>query len=281
MTYNEIIMSLEIGIIFGIVAMGVYITFRIIDFPDLTCDGSFVLGAVCGGMIIKAGYNPYLALIIALMSGLLAGFITGILNSYLKINTLLSGILVAFMLYSINLRIMGNIPNIALFGFSNIFTENNLLICTSIFLLMFIVAGYLLNSDFGLAIRSIGQNKRLAKNYGVNTAQITIISLMIANSLISLGGGIFSQYQGFVDIGSGTGTIIVSLASVIIGEHIWPAKSIWLKLFSCLIGSIIYRLFISFALHSDYLGINSSDLNLVTGILIIAVMLIPRRKKGC
>jgi len=281
MTLNEIIISLEIGIIFGIIAMGIYISFRIIDFPDLTCDGSFVLGAVCSSMIIRAGYSAYLALVIALVSGLLAGFATGVLNAYFKINALLAGILVAFMLYSINLRIMGNIPNITLFGFSNIFSESNLLILASIFVVVFFLVGYLLNSDFGLAIRSIGQNIRLAKNYGINTAKITIIGLMISNSLIALGGGIFSQYQGFVDIGSGLGTIIVSLASVIIGEHILPSKSIWLKLASCLIGSIIYRLFISFALHSDYLGINSSDLNLVTGILIITVMLIPRRKLTC
>ena len=278
---NEIITSLEIGIIYGIIAMGIYVSFRIIDFPDLTCDGSFVLGAACSGMLIKSGYNAYLGLIFALIAGLFAGFVTGVLKSYLKISALLSGILVAFMLYSINLRIMADMPNIPLMGASNIFIENNLLILVIIFLLVFALVGYLFSTDFGLGIIAIGQNTRLAKNYGINVKKITILTIMLSNALIALGGAVFSQYQGFVDIGSGVGTIIVAFTSVIIGEHILPYKSIWIKLISCLLGSVIYRLFINFALHSDYLGIKTSDLNLITGLLIIIIMALPKKGKIC
>jgi putative ABC transport system permease protein len=274
---NEIMMSLEIGLIYGIIAIGVYLTFRVINFPDLTCDGSFVLGSAASSMLIKAGYNPFFSLFIALVSGGIAGIFTGILNSYCKVVNVLSGILVAFILYSINLRVMNGTPNITLIGVNTIFTDINPLLILSIICL--IICGLwncLLISDFGLAIRIIGHNKRLAQNGGVNVKIVTIIALALSNGFIALGGAIVSQHQGFADVGSGVGTIIIGLTSVMIGERILPYKSLLIQLISCLIGSILYRILISFALHSEVLGLETQDLNLLTGVMVIVIMMLPK-----
>jgi putative ABC transport system permease protein len=277
-TLNELMMSLEIGLIYGVVAIGIYITFRIIDFPDLTCDGSFALGAAASGMIIKAGYNPFFALFAAIIAGGLAGSITGLLNTRLKIINLLSGILTAFMLYSINLKVMNGAPNISLLGYDTIFSHTNLLVMLLLICVVIAMAlGYLLSTDFGLAFRVIGQNKRLALNGGVSVNFMTLVGLILSNGLIALGGALFSQHQGFADVGSGVGTIIIALASVMIGERILGSRSIWFGILGCMLGSILYRIFISFALHSEVLGLETQDLNLITGLMVIGVMVLPKR----
>ncbi len=279
MSLAEVVLSLEMGMIYGIVAIGIYFTFRIIDFPDLTCDGSFILGACVSGVMIKAGYDPFLSLLLALLSGAIAGILTGVLNTRFKVTNLLSGILVAFMLYSINLKIMGGSPNITLMEDVTIFTDFDPLLVLGLTCLSVCgLCGYILSTDFGLALRSIGQNKRLALNGGVNVDRMITLGLAFGNALIAFGGGLLSQHQGFVDVGSGVGTIIIGLASVMIGEKIFPFRSPWWGVFSCVAGSVVYRLFISFALHSDILGLESQDLNLITGLLVIGVMVLPRRR---
>lgn len=280
MTLNESLMSLEIGLIYGIVAIGIYLTFRIIDFPDLTCDGSFVLGAASSGILIKAGYNPWLSLLGAFLSGGVAGLATGALHTRLKITDLLSGILVAFMLYSINLHIMKGIPNITLFNEETIFTKG--LSIPILLLVCFIVLStitYLLYTDFGLALRSIGQNKRLAQNKGISISVVTIFCLSLSNGLIALGGALFSQHQGFSDIGSGIGTVIIGLASLMVGERLFPKKALWIQLLGCMVGSILYRFLIALALHSDRLGLETQDLNLLTGLMVVGIMIMPRKRK--
>jgi len=273
---NELIMSTEIGLIYGLVALGIFMTFRIIDFPDLTCDGSIVLGAATSSTLLLKGFSPLTALVIAFMAGTMAGGFTGFLNLKLKITNILSGILTAFMLYSINLKIMGGIPNITF-----ITTCPTL---TSLLLITFIIAailGYILNTDFGLAIRSIGQNQRLGALMGVNITAFTLVGLMLSNGLIALGGALFSQYQGFADINSGLGTLIMGLASIIIGERLLPFRSLWIKVFACIAGSIIYRILINIALHSDAIGLQTQDLNLITGALVIGIMLISKQRASC
>ena len=278
MSLNEIIMSLEIGLIYGIIAIGIYITFRLIDFPDLTCDGSFVVGAASSSMLIKLGYNPWLTLLIAMLAGACAGSACGVLNTRCKVTALLAGILVAFMLYSINLRIMHGVPNITLLGVNTIFTNALVLPrLTLIALLVVIILGYLFLTDYGLALRSIGENKRLALNGGVNVNKLTIIGLAISNSLIALGGALSSQHQGFADVGSGVGTVIIGLASVMLGEKLLPYRSIIVQLCSCLLGSVLYRLLISLALHSEVFGLATQDLNLLTGLMIVIIMITPKR----
>lgn len=281
MTLNELIMSLEMGLIYGVVALGIYLTFRVIDFPDLTCDGSFVLGAAVSSILIKSGMSPCLSLIAALMAGGAAGMFTAIVHITFKVTQLLSGILVGFMLYSINLRVMGGIPNISLINNDTLFGEHPVIVLCAVGFGLCAVVTYLLMTDFGLSLRSIGQNKRLAYNAGVNVSLITLIGLALSNAMIALGGALFSQHQGFADVGSGIGTVIVGLASVMIGEKLLPYRSILFNVLSCFIGSVVYRLFMGFALHSDALGLTTSDLNVITGLMVIAVMSTPRRSVSC
>ncbi len=271
MTLNEIMMSLEIGLIYGIVALGIYLTFRVSDFSDLTCDGSFVLGAATSSILIKIGINPWLSLLAALCAGGIAGMVTAILYVKFRVTHLLAGILVGFMLYSINLRVMGGIPNMSLMNSTTIFVYHPVV---QLFMMSVAVCGivaYVLMTDFGLSLRSIGQNKRLAQNSGVNVSFMTAVGLALSNAIIALGGGLFSQHQGFADVGSGIGTVIVGLASVMIGEKILPFRSVAFQMISCVLGSIVYRLFIGFALHSDALGLATSDLNMITGLMVIAL----------
>ncbi|MDP1974427.1 MAG: hypothetical protein Q8K37_00480 [Alphaproteobacteria bacterium] len=277
MNFTELLISLEMGLIYGIVAIGIYLTFRIIDFPDLTCDGSFVLGAASSAILIKSGCNPFVALFLAFIAGGIAGLATGILYTKFRITELLSGILVAFMLYSINLRVMSGVPNITLINESTIFTgQNALLVLIMIAVFMSLGMSILLKTDFGLALRSIGQNKRLALNNGVNVKIMTIIGLIMSNALIGFGGALFSQHQGFADISQGIGTVIVGLAGLMIGEKIIGFRSLWLVIPACLLGSIMYRIFIAFALHSEFLGLETQDLNLITGFMVIGIMILPK-----
>lgn len=274
MSYEELIISFELGIIYGIVAIGIYITFRVIDFPDLSCDGSFVLGAAVSSVMMKYSYNPWIALLCGALAGAVAGGITSLIHIRFKISDLLSGILVAFMLYSINLKIMGGIPNISLIDKVTIFSSSNkvtLLIIMS--LIISSSVAYILLTDWGLALRSISYNKRLALNVGVRINKLTAIALIASNALIAFSGGLFSQHQEFVDISQGNGTIIIGLAAVIIGERITKNNSIWVAVVSCVTGSIIYRIFISLALYSEMLGLQSQDLNLITGLLVIIIMI--------
>ena len=287
LTLNELIIAMEVGLIYGILALGIYFTFRTINFPDLTCDGSFVTGAAVSSVMIKSGLNPALGIFFAALAGGTAGFLTGLINIRLKVEDLLSGIIVAFMLYSINLRIMGTIPNISLVNESTIFRfDNPIIICTLIVTLILFFIAYLLSSDFGLGLRAIGQNKKFALANGINVNAMTIFGLIISNALIAMCGAIFTQYQGFCDVSQGTGVLVIGLASVIIGEKFFPKikfirnleiKSrnfieIFFALFSCVIGSIAYRIFIAIAINSDILGLKTQDLNLITGLLIIFIM---------
>lgn len=276
MTLNESIMSLELGLIYGIVAMGIYLTLRIIDFSDLTCDGSFVLGSAVSSVILQQGGNPWLSLIFAAFSGSIAGGFTGLLSTKLNLTPLLASILVGFMLYSINLRIMGGIPNIMLEN--SLLGQHPLLPLTVISLMIGIGLSYLLVTDLGLALRSIGQNKKLSQSSGIHVHTMTIMGLSLSNALIALGGALISHHQGFADIGSGIGTIIAGLTSVIIGEKLLPFSSPSAKVLSCIAGSIAYRLIMSCALHTDVLGLTSSDFNLITGLMVIAMMLLPKRQ---
>lgn len=282
LSFSEVLISLELGLIYGIVAIGIYLTFRIINFPDLTCDGSFVCGAAVSTIALKAGWNPALAVLAAAAAGAFAGGTTGLVYSYGRVTDLLSGILVAFMLYSINLRIMGGVPNIALLQESTLFTYgyNQALILLLIAFILWIGCRYLLKTDFGLALRSIGQNVRLAENNGINVAKITMIGLILSNMLIGLGGGLFSQHQGFTDISQGLGTVIIGLAAVTIGEKIFALTTMGWRLFACLTGSILYRLIMAVALHNESLGLETSDLNLITGLILIGIMRLPAIKRS-
>lgn len=280
MSFVELLAALEMGLIYSFVSVALVISFRIIDYSDLTCDGSFVLGASTSSILIFYGFNPWLALIIAVLSSSVSGLVTSLLQIKFKISDILSGILVAFMLYSINLKVLGGYPNISLLNKTTIFTNNNSLLILIFMVLIILMLFYLfLQSDMGLALRAVGQNKKLAQNLGIVISNMTILGLMLSNGLIGLSGALFSQHQGFCDISLGVGTIIIGFAGIVIGEKVISIKSSLNLVLLGVIGAIIYRLVIATALHVDIFGIETQDLNLITGILVIIFMNLPIRKK--
>lgn len=271
--------ALEIGLIYALVAIGVYITFKIIDFPDLTVDGSFTLGAAISTAMIVQDYNPFLATACAILGGGFAGVVTGYLNVRWNILGLLAGILTMTALYSINLRIMGR-PNIALIDSDTIFGEYSVIIYTGIFCVVTILALYkFFATDFGLAIRAVGINSKVSPSYGIKVGKMKIIALALSNGIVALGGSLFAQSQGFADISMGMGTIIIGLASVIIGEAILTPRTVLIGLITCLIGSILYRIAIAFALNAHGIGLEASDLNLITALIVTFTMIVPKLKK--
>lgn len=275
--------SLEQGLIFGIMILGVYISYKILDFPDMTVDGAFPMGAAIVGSGLISGLNPFLCLILATIGGALAGLITGILHVKFKIRDLLAGILVMTALYSINLRIMGK-PNIHLFNVKHIFNFNikpivvfnyninSIIIVLIILLTVKFILDFLLKTEFGFALRALGDNEKLIISLGINEKRLKIIGLMIANSMVALAGGVLAQHQGYADIGMGTGTIVAGLASIILGEGIMKNFKNFKMTNVVLIGSILYRMVIAFALRQ---GLKATDLKLVTA-LIVVIILIPK-----
>ena len=269
--------AVELGLIHGLVAIGVYITFRVIDFPDLTVDGSFPLGGAVTASMIVAGMNPWLATLVAVFCGAGAGCITGYLNLRWGILGLLAGILTMTGLYSINLRIMGR-PNIPLLGAPTLFPENwNTLILLGVVVILLTAAvGYFLTTEMGLGVRATGVNPVVARAQGVSVKKMTYLMLAISNGLVALAGALFAQAEGFADITVGTGTIIVGLASVIIGEAIFQTRNVVLLVIGCVVGSIVYRIAIAFALNVGDYGLRASDLKLITALLIALTMIVPK-----
>ena len=279
MNYMQLMGAIEIGLIYSLVAIGVYITFKIIDFPDLTVDGSFTLGAaVCTSMIFS-GYNPYIATFVAIIAGSIAGLVTGYLNVRWNILGLLAGILAMTALYSINLRIMGK-PNVAIIDSTTVFGSWSVTVITLIIGVATIaILSRFFYSELGLAIRAMGINPKVSSAYGIEVGKMKLVALSISNGLIALAGALFSQSQGFADISMGTGTIIVGLASVIIGEAIIRPTKILTALITCTIGSILYRVAIAFALNAHDIGLEASDLNLITALLVALTMVITKLRK--
>ncbi len=279
MNQLQLLGAVEIGLIYSLVAIGVYITFKVIDFPDLTVDGSFTLGAAVSSAMIFAGYNPYLATIVSILSGACAGWLTGYLNVRWKILGLLAGILTMTALYSINLRIMGR-PNIAIIDSDTVFGNWSIILTILGFTIITILKlTRFFASEFGLAIRAVGINPKVSSAFGIRVGFMKIVALAISNGIVALAGSLFAQSQGFADISMGTGTIIVGLASVIIGEAIVQPERIWVGLVTCAIGSILYRIAIAFALNAHDIGLEASDLNLITALLVALTMIATRLRK--
>lgn len=283
-TYSfQLIGALEMGLIYGLVAMGVFLTFRILDFPDLTADGSFPLGASITAVLLSYGILPWVAMLASMAAGAFAGFITAWLNVRWRILNLLAGILTMTALYSINLRIMGR-PNMSLLDESTLFsycaplTPWQVLGCVCG--LVFTLYLWFINSEVGLALRAVGANKKMAQAQGISVKGMTLLGLAFSNALISLGGSLFAQHAGFSDVSLGVGTIIFGLAAVIMGEVILPSRHLRWMLAACVIGSIVYRLVIAGALNMTALGMQASDLNLITAFLVISAMVLPRLRKG-
>jgi len=296
--------SFESGMIYAIMALGVYLTFRILDFPDLTVDGSFVTGASLSAIMIINGYSPLIATAAALFAGFAAGTITGLLHTRGKINPLLSGILMMIALYSINLRIMGK-SNIPLLSESTLMTSiqemwsktkldevlNNGLTFIglgdslprtwSILFVMFIIAVLIkiimsnfLKTEVGLALRATGDNEAMVTSFSANTKNMKVLGLAIGNALVALSGSLVAQYNGFSDIGMGIGIIVIGLASVIIGEALFGARTIGRATLAVIGGAVVYRLVVTLALQVKFL--QTGDVKLITAIIVILALIVPQ-----
>ncbi|WP_169544771.1 ABC transporter permease [Sneathiella aquimaris] len=285
--------AIELGFIYGLVALGIFISFRILDFPDLTVDGSFPLGAAVSAALIVAGYNPYLSTAIAIAAGCLAGFVTAWLNVKLKILHLLASILTMIALYSINLRIMGR-PNIALITEETILTPfadlANMLGISSYMLMpiVFLVIAALikfsldwfLGSEIGLAMRATGANAKMARANGIFDGKMILLGMAMANGLVAFAGAVFAQSQGSADVTMGVGVIVIGLASVIGGEALLTPKGITRATLACILGSITYWLAVSLALNADFIGLEAQDLKLVTALLVACALVLPGSRFG-
>lgn len=281
------------GLLWGLMALGVYITFRLLDFADMTCDGSFALGGCVSAMLtVSMGMNPFVTLIVALISGMVAGAVTGFLHTKLKIPAILSGILTMISLYSVNIRIMGK-SNTPLLGVETVVSivkapfeamaqgmksstlqslvslGIGLVICIIIICILY----WFFGTELGSAIRATGANEDMIRALGQNTDSTKIIALAIGNGLVALSGAMVTQSQGYADVGMGQGAIVIGLASIVIGEvFVGKKASFGKKLSFIVVGSIIYRIIIAIVLQ---LGLNTDDLKLLTALMVVIALSIP------
>lgn len=301
--FISIFNALESGVIYAIMALGVYLSFRVLDFPDLTVDGSFVTGAAVAALSITNGMSTILATLLALVAGFIAGAITGILNTKGKINPLLSGILMMTGLYSINLRIMGQ-SNIPLLNEATLFTKLTdhwsklgidqaisqlltslgldrvprtwaiLIVMLLVTILIKLILDYVLKTELGLALRATGDNENMIRSFSANTDYLKILGLGLSNGLVAVSGALYAQYAGFADLNMGIGMIVIGLASVIIGESVIGTKTITRTTLAIIIGAIIYRIVMTLALRTPFL--DTGDMKLITSILVIIALVVPK-----
>ncbi|KAF0816645.1 MULTISPECIES: ABC transporter permease [unclassified Cytobacillus] len=302
--FTAIFGAFESGIIYAIMALGVYLSFRVLDFPDLTVDGSFVTGAAVAATMIVSGANPFLATVIALFSGFIAGCLTGIIHTFGKINALLSGILMMIALYSINLRIMGksNVPllntetamtHVREFwdktGIDSFFnailsmiglgdslprTWGIILFMLAVTLVIKFLTDRFLQTEIGLALRATGDNKRMIRSLSANTNMMVILGLGLSNAMVAFSGALIAQQGGFADVGMGIGMIIIGLASVIIGEALFGTKTIARTTLAVIGGAIIYRIVVTMALRVEFL--EPGDMKLITATIVILALIMPK-----
>lgn len=284
--------ALNQGILWSIMALGVYITFRLLDVADLTVDGSFATGGAVAAVILVKGGNPLIAILAAALAGCLTGWVTGFLLTKCHIPAILAGILSQIGLYSINLRIMGksNIPLLAtksLFDWYYMFnitqTQASIIVGVIITLLVVIALYWFFGTELGAAIRATGNNEQMVRAVGVNTDFTKIVGTTLSNGLIALSGGLVAQQQGFADVKMGIGAIVIGLASIVIGEVLFAGKgNFFVHLLSIVVGSIIYRIVIALVLQ---MGLSTDDLKLLTAIVVGIALAVPhvlasRRQKA-
>ena len=274
--------AVELGILYAIMALGVYLTFRVLEFADLTVDGSFTTGAAVAAVGIVNGHPPWLVTILAVFAGMAAGMITGLLHTKGNIDGLLAGILTQLSLYSINLRIMGR-ANVPLLREETLFTAARdsriigswwgplMLLPAALLVLVFVI--WFLKTNMGLAMRATGDNPNMISSFGVSTDNQKILGLAMSNGMVGLSGALVAQYQGFADVGMGIGMIVAGLASVIIGQAIIGRLTIGRAATAVVVGAILYRLVIYLALRA---GLNPNDMKLISAALVVLALVIPQ-----
>lgn len=268
---SGIISVMTQSLILSILALGVYITYKILDFPDMTADGSYTLGAAVVASCLVNGISPIIGTLLAVLCGAIAGLITGFIHVKLKISNLLSGILVMGMLYSINLRVMGGKSNLPLFNFPHLFsgTLPKIAIALLVFLLCKILLDLFLKTGLGYTLKGVGDNHQMIKSLGINIGSIKILGLMISNALIALSGSLMCQFLGFADVNMGIGTLVLGIASIIIGMSLFKKLTFFKDSTALLVGAFIYQFTIYFAMN---FGLLSSDLKLITALVIVAFL---------
>ncbi|BES65649.1 ABC transporter permease [Gottschalkiaceae bacterium SANA] len=269
---------LEQGLIFGIMAIGILISFRILNFPDLTVDGSFATGAAVSASVLVNGGSAITAILAALAAGFVAGSVTGLIHAKGKVDGILAGILVMIGLYSINLRIMGK-PNIPLFSVNHLFAskEGSLVKIIVITLLVKLMVDLFLKTHAGFVLRALGDNSRVVEGLGIDPGNYKIVGLGLANSLVAMSGAMMSQYQGFADISMGIGTLVTGLASIILGESLFKRFGFVAITTIALVGSFVYRVILATALHY---GLEPSDLKLVTAFILLFILILEKKVGG-
>jgi putative ABC transport system permease protein len=283
----EIILgAISLGFLWSIMTLGVYLTYRILDVADLSVEGTIALGGAVAARMIAGGINPWIATLCAIVAGLLGGFVTGILHTKLKIPALLSGILTMIALYSINLRVMGK-SNTPLLRVDTVFspleklgltkTMSALVLGLIIVILVSLITYWFFGTELGSAIRATGNNQSMVRAQGIHTSTMIIIGLVLSNGLVALSGALIAQYQSFSDVQMGTGSIVIGLASLIIGEVIVGTKTFKRTLFALAIGAVIYRIIIAMVL---YIGMDANDLRLFTAITVAICLALPMMKSG-
>lgn len=287
--FDLILGVLEEGFAYAIMALGVYITYKILDFPDLSVDGTFPLGGAVAVILIIAGVNPVLTLLISFLAGALAGTITGLIHVKFRVRDLFSGIIMMTALYSINLRIAGS-PNVPIFsketifenGFLEKFIPENFIPYTTvtilfiIVLIMKLILDFYLNTKSGYLLRAVGDNSTLVTSLAIDKGKVKIIGLALANGLVALAGAIYCQKSGYFEISMGTGTMTIGLASVIIGTNLFRKASFIKSTTAVIIGSLLYKLCVSIAIS---FGLENSDLRLITAILFLGILVVSSDRK--
>lgn len=274
--------ALELGILYGVIALGVYLTFRVLNFADLTVDGSFTTGGGTAAVLIVAGWNPFAATAMGFVVGFAAGIITGLLHTKGGIDGLLAGILTQIGLWSINLRIMGG-ANLPLLRQDTVFTPlrdakimgtwGGVGLLAAIVVVLALIVYWFLKTDLGLAIRATGDNDPMITSFGVNTDNTKILALALSNGLVGTAGALVAQYQGFADISMGIGLIVVGLASVIVGQAVIGQSRLLQAILAVVVGAVLYRLIIFAALQ---VGLNPNDMKLVSAVLVVLALLLPK-----
>jgi putative ABC transport system permease protein len=276
--------AIETGLVFALVALGSFLTFRLLDFPDLTVEGSFPLGAAVTAKCMVAGLDPWAATAAGAAAGAIAGTATAFLNLKLRILHILASILVAIALYSVNLRIMSG-PNVGLLNVDTVYTLGEKVGLPSLYVPLIVVGivvlaaklllDLFLETGYGLALRASGANPRMSRANGIHVELMICVGLAIANGLTGLAGGLFAQMLGAADVSMGIGVIVIALAAVIGGTAVLPSRVMMVLTLACVLGSIVYRIAIAFALNSDFVGLSASDVNLVTAILVAVALVAP------
>ena len=280
-----IIGTITQGLLWSLLAIGVFLTFRVLDIADLTVEGTFPMGAGISAIMLVNGYNPILSIFVAAIGGMFAGAVTGWIHTKLKIPALLAGILTMIALYSVNLHIMGK-ANISLLRVDTIYSALGNLIQTSnmwtvaiiglgVAVLSSLLLLWFFGTEIGAALRATGVNQQMIRAQGVNTDTMIVLGLLISNGFVAASGALIAQSIGFADVGMGIGTIVIGLASVIIGEVLFGTKSFIRSMIAVVLGSIVYRIVIAVVL---YLGMPPNDLKLFTAVLVAIALSLPTLK---